>query len=104
MKKSELRKLIREIISEQTPSGASISSVSSKGCCKDLHQIKNFIALHQQNIANIQELFSLSLPFENEEQLQMYENSINQAEASIANAEDIFNQIQATGCCKGDRY
>ena len=131
MKKSELRKLIREVIREQSyPQGV----VGAKGCCKDLHLIQNFIAGHQQNITNTQEMIywlqtgimgvgyggltggdeniwdivpvvgDILQGMNNNQQLQILNDSIEQAEAAIANAEDIFNEIQATGCCKGDRY
>ena len=130
MKKSELRKLIREVIREQSyPQGV----VGAKGCCKDLHLIQNFIAGHQQNITNTQEMIywlqtgigvgsggltggdesiwdivpvvgDILQGMNTNQQLQILNNSISQAEAAIANAEDIFNEIQATGCCKGDRY
>ena len=138
MKKLDLRKLIREVIREQsynfankliTPQGV----VGAKGCCKDLHLIQNFIAGHQQNITNTQEMIywlqtgigvgsggltggdesiwdivpvvgDILQGMNTNQQLQILNDYIEQAEAAIANAEDIFNEIQATGCCKGDRY
>ena len=111
MKKLDLRKLIREVIREQsynfankliTPQGV----VGAKGCCKDLHLIQNFIAGHQQNITNTQEMI-----YWLQTGIGVGSGGLTGGDESIWDIVPVvgdiiqgMNEIQATGCCKGDRY
>ena len=111
MKKSQLKKLIREMIKEQQPGPNAdaitsfvddMQTVGAKGCCPQLYMILDFISSHQTNINNINSLIQSNTygSTESPTQMQVFTNSIEMAQNAMNNGVELYNSIHSTGCCK----
>ena len=100
MKLKELKNIIRETIEEQKMrSGGIGNTVSAKGCCKELHILQRLIALKQQEVQqleNSQSLFDSWLG-----NLLGSNQELITAQMQLEQYESAYQQMQATGCCKG---
>ena len=110
MKKSELKKLIRNILKEQE----GVSFVSAKGCCKEMHILTNMQNQIQNNLDNITYIdipswasdlpFGFGLPFEVIEALnsQMAETEQELMQAMHQSQKQI-QYYRSINCCKGSQ-
>ena len=111
MKKSELRKIIKEVIQEQQPGPSanplvqyvdSLQTVGAKGCCPDLYAILDFIKSHQTNINSFIDAINQASAAGNTNPmwLQIFQEGINMAQNAMENGIEIYNDMVSTGCCK----
>ena len=111
MKYSQLIKIIKETIKEQ-------SVVGAKGCCKELHLAQRMISQLEANLtymenelAWMQESNTPDWMFDNifgpgwgQNDIAQYEMMVNQAQMTLETAQQSFAFMQSQNCCKGDRY
>ena len=106
MKKSELKKLIRNVLKEQE----GVSFVSAKGCCKEMHILTQWQNQIQNMLGNITYIdipsWASNIPFmgsffENAEQIN---SQMAQIEQELMQAMEQVNQglthYRYKNCCK----
>tara|TARA_R110002020_G_scaffold103416_4_gene242163 strand:- start:1576 stop:1971 length:396 start_codon:yes stop_codon:yes gene_type:complete len=107
LRESDIMNIVKRVIKEQVgpqPLG-NLEAVSAKGCCSQLYLYLDFINSHVTNINNIYGLIQQAAAGEiglvlDAGQMDIFNNSIAQAELAIESASSAYNDLNSTGCCK----